>query len=83
MNGSTTGVKVAPGVEAEVGGSGLRVDEGGWVGVSDGEMVRVIGGGEVCVSVGGGKMNGYDKLPQNTVAKRMNIIIKMRRMDIL
>jgi hypothetical protein len=70
------GVGVVLGAIVEVGGSGLRVRDGVRVGIDDGGMVDVIDGWEVSVAVGVGWMNGFEKLPQETIRKRMNIIIK-------
>lgn len=64
------------GAIVEVGGSGLGVRDGVRVGVDDGGMVEVIDGWEVSVAVGAGWMNGFEKLPQETTIKRMNIIVK-------
>jgi hypothetical protein len=70
------GVGVVLGAIVEVGGSGLGVRDGVRVGVDDGGMVEVIAGWEVSVAVGAGWMNGFEKLPQETTIKRMNIIVK-------
>ncbi len=67
----------------EVGRAGLGVMEGWLVGVRDGWRVEVMVGEAGNVAVGEG-LNTATGIPaQETATMRMNIIAKMRRMDIL
>jgi hypothetical protein len=83
VNGSKPGLGVALGASVKVGASGLGVNEGFGVGVSEGGMFEVARGREVSVCVGAGWMDRIGILPHDTTTKRINIIIKKRRMDIL
>jgi hypothetical protein len=94
VNDSAEGCGVTLATNVGVVASGVAVGVGGKVGVNDGSMEVTVGGRAVAVKVEVGDMevgvkvgvegeNGRKKLRQETMRKRMNIIIKKRRMHIL
>jgi hypothetical protein len=74
---------VALGAEVNVGTTGLLVNDGIRVGVDIRGGIVAVMGSEVSVTVGKICVNGRIKHQQHAAGKRINIIIKKRRMDIL
>jgi hypothetical protein len=83
VNGSLIGIGVTLGAGVDVDGAGPGVTEGLKVGVNEGGIVEVKVGKGVNVGVIADWITKIGIMPHKTKIKRTNIIIKMRRMDIL